>query len=67
MPLPDLFTQGARHLCTGDNSSTSSDLVPDALNRLEVNVELRHLVIGHDVRISYGSEVAAAVRRFWTG
>ena len=50
-----------------DTSIVSSDLVADATDVFEGNVEFRHLDAGHDVPISKSREVVAAIWEFWTG
>jgi pimeloyl-ACP methyl ester carboxylesterase len=50
-----------------DTSIVSSDLVPDATDAFDGNVEFRHLDAGHDVPISKSGEVAAAIWEFWSG
>lgn len=50
-----------------DTSIISSDLVSDATEVFDGNVEFRHLNAGHDVPISKSGEVVAAVWKFWAG
>ncbi len=50
-----------------DTNIVSSDLVPDATDVFEGNVEFRHLDAGHEVPISNGKEVVAAIWEFWSG
>ncbi len=50
-----------------DTSIVSSDLVSDATDAFDGNVEFRHLNAGHDVPISKSREVVAAIWEFWAG
>lgn len=50
-----------------DTSIVSSDLVPDATDVFEGNVEFRHLDAGHEVPISKSREVTTVIWEFWAG
>ena len=50
-----------------DTSIIGSDLVADATDVFEGNVQFRHLDAGHLVPISKSREVVAAIWEFWTG